>query len=1236
MFVAICRQFVRSWSLITVALVVATTPVVGQGQDGPDIVRGKILDDSGHVVANATVIITRGPDRLTQQTSTDATGLYSQKFDPGTGDYLVYVSFAGFKPERRRILRKADEYELIADFALARDLTVLAAVKVTAVKPARATNRVNVGSAETGASEKWADGINGQLSPNLAGDLNALAGTFPGVTLTPNGVSMLGAASSSNLTTLNGMALPGLSLPRAARVETRVTGATFDPTRGGFAGANIDVRLGPGDRFYQRRNGYLTLNAPQLQFTDAVGRSLGQRATSFRASLGADGELIRKFLTYNTALDIARNTSTPATLYGANSETLLRAGVSADSVRRLIDVATPLGVPVAGINTPLERSTTSATWLGRLDDTRDSLRRITLTTFASYSQNGALGYAPLVAPASGGERTDHTVGGQFIYSAFVGTGRRISTESRFAASQVGSKTNPYAFAPAASVLVRSPTLGGQSDISAITLGGSNYLSTDNSNWTAEGANETVWNARGTKHRFKTLLWARGDGLTQESGGNTFGSYSFNSVSDLQANRASSFSRTLTQATRTGSAYNAAAAVAHQWIPSRWFSVLYGARVEGNKFGGAPERNSALENALGVPTGLAPSRIHVSPRAGFSWLYNREKNNGNGSSSNNVGKFYRSPTGTIRGGIGEFRDLLRPNLLADARAGTGLSGSTSTLNCVGAAVPVPDWDLFASDPSAIPTRCIDGSGALGERAPSVTLLDKNYDVARSWRATLNWTSNIGNFLVKVDALSTYDLSQPSTTDANFSGVTRFTLPTENSRPVFVSTAAIDAASGVVSATESRRDNTYGRVSVRQSDLRGYGSQATFTVSPDVFKFRTRHSWFGSVSYTIQSIRQQFRGFDGATFDNPLTKEWAASQNDARHAFVLQGGTSWSKLGTITLFSRLQSGLPYTPVVQGDINGDGRSNDRAYIPNPATESDVALAAQMRALLASASRNVHTCLSSQLGGVALRNSCRGPWSQSLSMQWRPALPTKILNRRVSPNVYFENPLGGIDQLLHGSDDLRGWGTQAYADPTLLVPRGFDAAAKKFKYDVNPRFGDTRGSRTLSRSPFRITIDFSVDLSVNYDVQQLRRALEPVKVNNTWERRSVDSLMSLYMSSTSSIHKSLLAESDSLFLSKAQIAKLRAADSTFSDSVRKLYRPLAVYLSAIPDGRSSQAALDTVTAVKKAYWKLFWLQPEIADAIVSSTQRELVATLKGMLQVAQKDREFSQWQFGYPVSLK
>ena len=42
-----------------------------EAQSGPETIRGRITDDSSHAVV-ATVMVTRGPDRLTQQTTSDA------------------------------------------------------------------------------------------------------------------------------------------------------------------------------------------------------------------------------------------------------------------------------------------------------------------------------------------------------------------------------------------------------------------------------------------------------------------------------------------------------------------------------------------------------------------------------------------------------------------------------------------------------------------------------------------------------------------------------------------------------------------------------------------------------------------------------------------------------------------------------------------------------------------------------------------------------------------------------------------------------------------------------------------------------------------------------------------------------------------------------------------------------------------------------------------------------------
>jgi hypothetical protein len=1205
----------RLMFVLALALLLFAEPM--QAQDSrPEVIRGRVVNDSGRAVVGAAVVVTRGPDRFVLEAATDSSGNYRVRFDTGTGDYLVSVTAQGLRSARRRIRRQGDERELVADFTLSSNLAELEAVRINATRPVRARNDVNSMTLETGASEKWSDGVTGQIAPTIAGDLNAVAGTMSNFTLTQTGPSVLGASAESNLNTLNGMGLAAGSVPRAARTEVRVTGATFDPTRGGFSGANIDVRLGPGNRDYQQRNGFITLDPQVLQFADATATALGAKSGGFKASFGADGELIRQALTYNVALEVTRNSSDPATLLTADAEALSRAGISADSIARLIAVSAPLGLSFSGPGVPLNRRRNAVSWLGRFDDTRDSLKTRALTTLLGFSRDGGLGLGPLSAPSTAGERRERTLGAQLTQGLFVGPGRRVLVETRLAASEVTNETTPYRELPGASVLVRSVDQSGNDDLATLGLGGGPYLATDDRRWTIEGANEVFWNARGRRHRFKAQLWGRADGLEQNGFPNRLGTFTFNSIEDLAAGDASSFSRTIAQPARAGKVWNSAAALSHTYTKSRYFSLLYGARLEAGGFMDAPARNNELEQALGVVTGAAPMRVHVSPRFGFSFMYNKEEGNGPGIGFTRVGRFHRYSTGVIRGGIGEFRDLLRPEIVADASAATGLPGAASNLACVGTATPPADWQSFASDPGSIPMECLDGSGPLGERAPGITLIDPSYDVPRSWRASLDWSTSVKKWLIKVGGLASYDLSQPGLVDANFSGAPRFTLASEGQRPVFVSQAAIDPTTGTVSAAESRRSDRFGRVSQRVSDLRGYGGQLTLGLAPDPFHFRARYSLYFSSNYTVQWTRRQYRGFDGASLGDPREIEWAPHNGDARHVLVVSAGLSSSKIGTVTLFARAQSGLPFTPIVQGDVNGDGRGGDRAFVPNWRTESDTRLADQIRTLAQNAPAGARGCIARYAGTIPGRNACRSPGTQSLNIQWQPPAPR--FARRAWATVYLQNVLA----------------RSQFADPVLLIPRGFDAGTSRFNYDVNPRFGSNRSGRSIGRSPFRIIVDVAINLSTDYNVQQLRRAVEPVRIGAAWQRRSADSLTSFYLRRTSSIHKLLLDESDSLFLSATQIAMLRRADSLYSERVRAVYRPIGELLAA-GAGAAGKAELDSVLAAQKAYWKIFWEQPEIAAEIVTPSQRELVTYLTGMLNVPAKRRETAQTYFGYPVRI-
>ncbi|HMG70088.1 MAG TPA: hypothetical protein VK544_03175, partial [Gemmatimonadaceae bacterium] len=152
------------------------------------------------------------------------------------------------------------------------------------------------------------------------------------------------------------------------------------------------------------------------------------------------------------------------------------------------------------------------------------------------------------------------------------------------------------------------------------------------------------------------------------------------------------------------------------------------------------------------------------------------------------------------------------------------------------------------------------------------------------------------------------------------------------------------------------------------------------------------------------------------------------------------------------------------------------------------------------------------------------------------------------------------------------------------------------------------------------------------NYDLQRLRRAVEPVKGPTGWQRRSADSLTTFYLNRTSDIYKLLVEMSDSIFLSKTQVAALEGADSVFSARVRELYVPMGDFL-ARGQGEAGKVELDSVQATQKSYWKVFWEQPEIAGDILTPMQRDLLPFFKNIIATTKKDREHSQWSFGHPV---
>jgi carboxypeptidase family protein len=1179
-----------------IVLLAAPAPPRARAQGPHEVVRGRVTADSATPLPGAAVLITRLPDRLAQATTTDADGRFLVDWPSGTGLYDLAITLPGRQPFRAQVRRTGPDTVLVVDARLA----PLAAVQLPPVvvrAPAPVPSRDVLGAPETGAAETitFAPGAVRRLAPDIAGDLAAMVALVnPAALPVSGGYSVLGLAPGQNTTLLNGLAFPGTAIPRGAAAAVRSSASSYDPANGWFSGARTNVQL-PVAGLFSSWDAHVTLDAPQVQASDPVASKLGQRFTSLDAVVSGAGRLLDDRFAYNASLQAGRRSADIASLQSADLELLQHSGVALDSANRFRQLVQQAGVPLAPAGVPGSATTDNVIFLGRLDHTPYTWNTMTparntwsLTGYGNRNRVQAQSMAPTATPGHAGTAIRDAAALQGEYSFYFS--HNYLGDLRSGVTYSRNQQRPYLDLPDGIVRVVSTLPDGSGGVATLQFGGNAGLHTDQRIWTWESTAELQFYPAGVAaHRVKLDADLRLDRFAQGALANPLGTYSYNSLADLAANQPATFTRTLNARSERGGVWNGFVALGDLWRASPALQVLYGLRVEGNVFTDRPDYNPAVDARFGARTDHAPNTLHASPRIGFTF-----------SPPGPHGR----PTWTLRGGAGEFRNLLDPNLLAGPAEFTGLPGSVTRLSCLGSAVPAPDWAAFQADPASVPQQCAGATTAFVDTAPPVQLVGTSYTAERSWRTNLSWASSVGRTTFTIGAVYSDNRNQHGTLDLNFAGGTRFTLPDEG-RPVFADAASIVPASGAVSPVDARIAADFGRVVSRVADLRSRSRQLVVTLRPAISLGRRVGD--PMLAYTLSSSRVLQRGFDGPTFAGPATAEWARGDYDVRHQFVLQTVLRPFGDGRLLLFfaGRVQSGLPFTPLVASDVNGDGLVNDRAFVFDPATVSDTAVARDLRALLTAGAPAVRDCLGRQLARAAARNSCSGPWTAQFNAALRISGQQLLHVSRLDVTLNLANVLSGVDQLLHGSQHLRGWGTAATPDQTLYVVRGFDPAAQRFAYQVNPRFGATLPALTTLRAPFRLTLDANIDLGRPLPLQAVNRWLRPGRGGHPGPRLSVDALRQRLQRQVPDPYTELLGSSDSLLLSPQQVAALRQVDARYQARIDSVWTGLADFLTALPDDFDPGTAYRSMDAVIDDAWEL--------------TRQDVQRELRGILTPAQ-----------------
>lgn len=1181
---------------------------VSAGAQDSDIIRGKVTGPDSLPLENVKVTAMSLSTNQSISKNTNKDGRYTIIFPNGGGDYMVTYAAIGFQPTQKEVKREQDEAILIADQMLGKNPTMLNAIRVTAQRQQVDRNDDTRNGGGVGSGDRGIDLT--QIGIGAQGDLAAMAASLPGVTFIPGadggaaGFSILGLGADQNLTTLNGLNFAGSDLPRDAVTTGRVSSNPFNPTQGGFSGGQLSLRTSPGTNFVTQ-SVHFTMDSKALQFTDQAGQQLGTQYNNLTASGAWRGPISLDKAYYSTSLQGSRQMSDLQTLVNTDAYALQSLGISADSALKLQSVLNALGIPTtAGV--PTSKINDAFSGIAQIDWTPSAGHNFTFTGNGSFRRAQAAGINSVrQIPTNGGQSQSFNTALQARHSSYFGNGFLDETSTGLQLAKTAA--DPYVVLPDANIRVASTFADGTTgSVQTLTIGGNPGYPTDSKTLSWQTTNSTSWISMDNKHRWMLTEDVRVNQTQTDNSRNRLGTYTYNSLADFPGQPAS-FTRLLSPRVRKGNDLGLAFALSDTYRPTQRLQIQYGPRIDVLRFNVQPLFNDSVLTQFGERNDHVPTGVFISPRIGFSY--------GFGTNAQIAG-FQGAQRGTkyqISGGVGKFQNIPNSSLVSSAVDNTGLPSALQQITCVGTSVPTDDWSNFIDHPELIPTDCVNGNSVFANTNPNVSLFAKGYTPQASWRSALSFGGPVLNngYRVGVTGTLSVNQNQQGTIDLNFNNDPSrgFALANEGNRPVFVAPTAIVTTTGAIGSSASRKVTDFSRVTSFVSDLQSISKQVSFSLSPILFN--VNYSW--SLNYTLQSVRDQQRGFTANTANDPNTKEWARASSDSRHQ--IQGNFRYTFHNAVTLSTsaRLSSGTPYTPLVSGDINGDGQSNDRAFIFDPATLS---LSDPTQAALRTGIENVlatspaKDCLTSQTGLIAGRNSCQAPWFFNINSMNVSFVSTALhLPQRATFRIGVTNVLTGVDLLAHGGNNLHGWGQQPQLDPALLFVRGFDPATNTFKYDVNPRFGNSRLQTTARNAPFRLTLDVTYDIGPERERQQLNLTLRTGRRGDiTQQKMNEQQLFGRYQNSIPNPFDQILRQMDTLQLTTDQADSLASLNRIFSRYRDETWRPIAKYLAALPDDYDLGEAWDKVkTAQDAVLEKMVVLGPAARNVLTRSQMNKL-----------------------------
>jgi hypothetical protein len=360
----------------------------------------------------------------------------------------------------------------------------------------------------------------------------------------------------------------------------------------------------------------------------------------------------------------------------------------------------------------------------------------------------------------------------------------------------------------------------------------------------------------------------------------------------------------------------------------------------------------------------------------------------------------------------------------------------SLLCSGATVPT-----FTLDPDNQPTSC---GAAPSAGRPSIVYFENDFKFPQALKVALGVDHQLGwGVSATLDLLYTRSINQFYLEDVNLVGL-QGSSAGELGRPLF---GTINATTGAATAT--RVTGTYLDV-IRNSNVskdrstsitaqlqKRFGDGIEFSASYTFMRSRD----LISMTSDITGSNYAFSVLDGT----PGNRNLRTSTFDRPHKVSVSGTVNLPFASRFSLTYNGISGVPFTYVVNGDINADGQTaNDPVYVPRTFGDISGMTPAQF-ATLDTYIKN-EPCLEANRGRILPRNVCRNPWQNNLN-----ARLSKVINTIGGQSLEITADILNVLNLLNSKWGLTRVTGTGFEQQSLIRLTGYDVVNQRGNYALN-----------------------------------------------------------------------------------------------------------------------------------------------------------------------------------------